>query len=209
MLKKFFTKNKKRCDIRFLDAESFKNQHALGRDVLRQQSDDSFIKVEKNNIHSAFLDLEAFDSVSFLEVIRQATIYSEVSDNDQGDVVSSNGNLTKTHLNSLGVFSDSKIYSTLIQSVLSSHDLNIEHFNHPNTFKQDKYDFFDEISSWIIFLSDDQDSDFLERFVDRYVDKPTLFLFSKLNKDAFVKRITQFIQQNNLEAFLTYTIEEV
>ena len=84
--------------------------------------------------------------------------------------------------------------------MLSKHELDIKHFNHPSSFKKDKYPFFDTISSWIIFISDEQDSDFLDDFLDRYVDKPTLFLYSKVNKGACMSSIEQFRKQNNLEA---------
>ena len=116
--------------------------------------------------------------------------------------------ITLLQLSGLGVFSDSKIYSALIHSVLSGYHLNIQHFNHPSTFKPERFELFDTVSAWIVFLSDDSgsdadtgysaDSDFLDLFIDRYVDKPTLFLFSKLNKDACIKRINQFIHQHSL-----------
>tara|TARA_R110001599_G_C12106526_1_gene647563 strand:- start:353 stop:640 length:288 start_codon:yes stop_codon:yes gene_type:complete len=35
--------------------------------------------------------------------------------------------------------SDSKTYSALIHTVLSKYDLDIQHFNHPETFKRHKY----------------------------------------------------------------------
>lgn len=203
MFKRLLNKITKKRDIRFLDAESYKYQQAINS-LRVPQSFDVSIQVEKTKTSTPFNNFENLDSSSFLELIRQATAYNDVVEEQQGIQIpsglSSSTREGKRHLNSLGVFSDSKIYSALIHSVLSMFDLDIQHFNHPVTFKQDNYLCFDSVSAWIIFLSEEQDSDFLDLFLDRYVDKPTLFLFSKLNKDACMSRIEQFIEQNNLEA---------
>ena len=198
MLKKFFPVTKKRQDMRFLDAESYKYQQRTDRPCSLPNSDDEFIKVHDNPIDSRLEELEHPDSSSFLDMIRQVTSYTEPAEQNHEQNVDGYFDDSAKAKNSLGVFSDSKIYSALIQSVLVNFELNIQHFNHPSTFKPEKYDFFDGVSAWIIFLSDEEDNTFLDSFLDRYVDKPTLFLFSKLNKDAFVKRISQFVQQNDL-----------
>ena len=199
MLKKLFANNKKRRDIRFLDAESYKHLQKTDVSQVFQQKNDEFIRVDKDQIDSGFEELESFDSSSFLDLIKQATIYNDsLEDNLSNHEVIEDADYQNSKIKSLGIFSDSKIYSALIQTVLNNFDVNIKHFNHPSTFRPEKYDFFDDVSSWIIFLSEDEDNQFLDNFLDRYVDKPTLFLFSKLNKDAFVKRISQFIQQNDL-----------
>ena len=41
-----------------------------------------------------------------------------------------------THQNAkgVGIFSDSRMYSAMIQSELKGHNVNIRHFNHPKTF---------------------------------------------------------------------------
>jgi hypothetical protein len=201
MLKNLFKKNKKRSDIRFLDAESYKQGINFSE---FSHSFDDFIQVEKENSTFTCNKFENIEPSSFLEIIRQATVYPEIHEEEQKlqapDSLINPRPIDKCYLNSLGVFSDSKIYSALIHSILSTHDLDIKHFNHPVTFRKSQYSFFDTISSWIIFLSDEHDSDFLDCFLDRYVDKPTLFLFSKINKEACVSRIEQFIEQNNLAA---------
>lgn len=198
MFKKFLRKNHKNHDIRFLDAESYKFQQLINSSRLSKNVDDEPIQVEKDKVSSSFNERERSDSSSFLELIRQAT--SNTFDGQQDDQLH-RGSVTdcKRHLNSLGVFSDSKMYSVLVHFILSKYELDIKHFNHPATFKKDKYPFFDTISSWIIFISDEQDSGFLDNFLDRYVDKPTLFLFSKVNKEACMSSIEKFIKQNNLE----------
>jgi hypothetical protein len=97
----------------------------------------------------------------------------------------------------IGVFSDSKIYSALIQSLLDPHSLNIGHFNHPNTFVNEKFNDFDEISAWIIFLSDEDDSDFLDKFLNRYEHKPVLFLFPKIQRSNCDSSIKDFVLEHD------------
>lgn len=101
--------------------------------------------------------------------------------------------------NSLGIFSDSKVYSALIKNELSAYRLDVRHFNHPNTFVESRFDFFDRVSAWIIFLSDDGDEQFIDRFLDRYCDKPTLFLCPKASRTRTAARINQFIDTCCLE----------
>lgn len=222
MFKALFKRKSRHRDLRFVDSEPNKN-HAV--DNLRNRvnpADDSFIRVEQG-VNS---NVDPLQGASFLDCIRQATSQHIVLDDssldetielglpqisqpknnayrfDFDEVVSSD----LKQLKGLGVFSDSKIYSALIHSVLSDYHLNIQHFNHPSTFKPQKFKVFDAISAWIVFLSDESDSDFLDLFLDRYVDKPTLFLFSKLNKDASIKTINQFIQQHRLHIPISQTV---
>jgi|TARA_R110002049_G_scaffold99587_5_gene242428 hypothetical protein len=202
MFKSFLKKIYKKRDIRFLDAESYKFRQAINSKAPRHKFDDESIEVEKVSTLPTFDKLERSDSTSFLELIRQATTYNTPEEQHGVQIPSgviNSRNVCDRHLNSLGVFSDSKIYSALIHSILSKYDLDIQHFNHPSTFKQSNYSCFDSISTWIVFLSDEQDSDFLDHFLDRYVEKPTLFLFSKVNRGACIGSIGQFIKQNNLE----------
>ncbi len=100
---------------------------------------------------------------------------------------------------SLGVFSDSKMYSALIQKELSRYCLDIRHFNHPKTFIEARQPFFDKISTWILFLSDDCDERFIEHFVGRYCDKPTLFLCPKMTRKNATEQIREFIDCYRLE----------
>ncbi len=100
----------------------------------------------------------------------------------------------------IGVFSDSKIYSALIQSLLNPHELSIGHFNHPNTFVAEKFTEFDEISAWIIFLSDEDESDFLDQFLNRYENIPTLFLFPKMKRANCQSTINEFIREHGFIA---------
>lgn len=206
MLKNLFKKAAKRRDIRFMDIESYKYQKVKKSAMQHKQPEDEQILVEDDAKSYSFDEPEKVSSVSFLELIRQVTTSSNSFEKEQETktpdrLINTAPEEGKHFLNSLGVFSDSKIYSALIHSALSKYDLDVQHFNHPDTFTQNKYAHFDSISSWIIFLSDEQDCDFLDKFLDRYVDKPTLFLFSKLNKDACMSRIEKFIRQNNLEAY--------
>ena len=100
---------------------------------------------------------------------------------------------------SLGVFSDSRMYSALIRKELQPYQLNIKHFNHPRTFESKKHMLFDQVSAWILFLSDDGDEDFLDRFIERYYEKPTLFLCPKMTRKNTTERIASFISEYELE----------
>jgi len=94
---------------------------------------------------------------------------------------------------SIGIFSDTRMYSALIKSELKEFDIGIKHFNHPKTFKPSNFDLFDGISSWILCLSEDANSDFLDEFMERYVDKPILFIFQKTNRVKTGKKISEFV----------------
>jgi hypothetical protein len=100
--------------------------------------------------------------------------------------------------NSLGVFSDTKIYSALISSELKQHNTNLKYFNHPKNFISSQYPFFDNVTAWIVFLSEEADDSFLETFIDRYIDKPCLFLFAKGNRNKTVQKVSRFLVDNHL-----------
>jgi hypothetical protein len=87
----------------------------------------------------------------------------------------------------------------MIKQELSSYHLDVRHFNHPNTFEVSRYDFFDRISAWIVFLSDDCDETFIERFLERYSEKPTLFLCPKTSRRTTTERVEAFIHSCALE----------
>jgi len=93
--------------------------------------------------------------------------------------------------NSLGVFFDHQIYSKIIRTAVEDIDVKIKHFNHPGSFTPELFPLFDNISSWIIFLSDE--SDFLDQFLDRYIDKSTLFLFEHTSEQETQQKIKQFL----------------
>jgi len=99
---------------------------------------------------------------------------------------------------SLGVFSDVKMFSEMIKSELKQHDISVKYFIHPKTFTADKYSIFDGISAWIIFLLDEADDVFLDTIIDRYIDKPTLFLCAKTNRIKITQKINQFVLDNHL-----------
>jgi len=99
---------------------------------------------------------------------------------------------------SLGIFSDSRIYSAMIRHELKGCGVKLRHFHHPASFQPERFARFDRISAWMIFLSDDHDSDFLDRFLDRYGDRPTLFLFEKSQRRRTSSNIARFLEENNL-----------
>ena len=98
-------------------------------------------------------------------------------------------------LPSLGVFSDNKAYSAFVKTELSKLDVDLRHFNHPNSLKPANYCHLDKIDAWIVFLSDESEELFLDEFLDRYIDKPTLFLVPKTKRKASSMRISQFVDE--------------
>ena len=98
----------------------------------------------------------------------------------------------------LGVFSDSRIYSAMIRQELKRHDVTIKHFNHPASLRPERFDFFDSIDAWMVFLSDEYNGDFLDTFLERYGDKPTLFLVEKSQRYRTSRNIDQFLTGNGL-----------
>jgi len=92
---------------------------------------------------------------------------------------------------SLGVFFDHQIYSKIIRTAVENMDVKIKHFNHPGSFTPELFPLFDNITSWIIFLSDE--SDFLDQFLDRYINKSTLFLFEHTSEQETQQKIKQFL----------------
>ena len=99
---------------------------------------------------------------------------------------------------SLGIFSDSRIYSAMIKHELERHDVTIKHFHHPASFRPERFELFDSIDAWMVFLSDAYEGPFLEQFLERYDNKPTLFLFEKSQRLRTSRNIDQFLTENRL-----------
>jgi len=100
--------------------------------------------------------------------------------------------------NGIGIFSETKLYYDFIRSSLQILEVNIKHFDHPRTFLPINYSFYDDIPAWVIFLSDGSDYQFLDQFLDRYVEKPTLFLSTQISRVKTVDKINQFIAETEL-----------
>lgn len=199
MFKKIFGRPKPSRDYRFAELDSFSDRSnhnqpsslvRAKRDRFVSRPDEPIYLVEETTDYSTFT--EAAQSESFLSFIHRVTKESILIEKEihaqEIELISK----------SLGIFSDSKIYSAAIASVLKSYELDIKHFNHPNTFIEKNYVLFDDIDTWIMFISEEEDSGFLDQFLARYLDKPTLFLFSKLEKQAFARQIEQFLKANGL-----------
>lgn len=196
-----FNYKKKTQDIRFLDAEHFKDSvHSRNAGSATYSLEKQAL--EQNRVEQESLGQRETNDRSFLQLIQQAASqsYIEGSDDDHITVGGRGDELSATEwvnaAKTIGVFSDSKIYSALIQSVLTPYHLNVGHFNHPDTFCPKKYAYFDEIACWIVFLSDDHESDFIDRFLERYVDKPSLFLVPKMNRETAQASIKKFLAEN-------------
>jgi hypothetical protein len=167
--------------------ERFINKPAILKSVIEKAHQKSYLKRE-----SDFLFLAGEQSQRVKLPSKKINKPSAILSNS----CLKNRKLTK----SLGIFSDTKMYSALIRSELQSYQLNVKHFNHPKTFVKRKYPLFDSVSAWIVFLSDDCDSEFLDTFVDRYYEKPTLFLCPKTSRAKTSEKIEAFIADGKLES---------
>lgn len=104
-----------------------------------------------------------------------------------------NSNEISSRLPKLGVFSDNKAYSAFLKTELSKLNVDLQHFNHPNSFKPDNYPHLDTIDAWVVFLSDEAEENFLDEFLGRYIDKPTLFLMPKTKRKTSSLSISKFV----------------
>jgi len=212
MFKRLF-RSKKQADMRFLSYEDYRTisnkklpeKHEVtkawmnSRDALKVSTESSdsvrrpIISIDqfssgaysptKNNESDLYIQVE--EGLSSSEVIKNTPIFNESL--AKGDFS-----------NSLGVFSDTKIYSALILSELRQHNTNLKYFNHPRNFISNQYSFFDNVTAWIVFLSEEADEKFLEIFIDRYIDKPCLFLFPKGNRSKTGQKVSRFLADNDL-----------
>jgi len=225
VIKRLFKRSKKRQDMRFVHLEDYKE---IDKKNSKRVASKSITSVNTlNSLHTGVGYSASCRSLNAAEDIEWSgglgTYVVDYADDDTPILVTPSHELNKTiqqqamgknvspskmkpdansnkHLlNSLGIFSDTRMYSALIKSELKKFDLNISHFNHPKTFTQSKYPFFDNVSAWIIFLSDDCDNDFLDHFIDRYVDKPTLFLCPQTSRVKTSQKIKQFVLDSDLE----------
>jgi hypothetical protein len=212
MFKRMFRKKKKQ-DVRFLPYEEYRttsqNDSSKNHEVTHawMNSGDA-LKVTTESSDSAqkpILSINQFlsDSDEFTknnEVDSSIHVESEIhsSNISNNKSISNIFKAEQNFSNSLGVFSDTKIYSALISSELRQHNTNLKYFNHPKNFISSQYSFFDNVTAWIVFLSEETDERFLETFIDRYIDKPCLFLFAKGNRNKTGQKVSRFLVDNHL-----------
>jgi len=101
-------------------------------------------------------------------------------------------------IKSLGFVSDSLTNSKLIVNHVKRTDIQVRHFSHTSVFTSDQYSKLDEISAWIVYTSDHSDGFFLDQFLDRYIDKASLFLFENMESDYANKKISCFLSEHGL-----------
>tara|TARA_R110001592_G_scaffold291131_2_gene560469 strand:+ start:80294 stop:80959 length:666 start_codon:yes stop_codon:yes gene_type:complete len=210
-----FKFKKPKRDIRFLDPERLRHNSGLpsqnenrGFNIQERHANVNFVSEHVPDSSDPWVTVEltveqsneSSNQGSFLKLISSGTMrpYSIKNDFKINDVESITLFDVETSVSTkkIGVFSDSKIYSALIHSLLEPYSLNVGHFNHPNTFVDEKFNEFDEISAWIIFLSDEDESDFLDNFLNRYEHKPALFLFPKMQRSNCNSRIKSFVLEH-------------
>ncbi|TDT44456.1 hypothetical protein DES49_0562 [Halospina denitrificans] len=187
----------------FLAEEHGEDWELKASDALREEILSSYIPVSDWELARIFGNYDKDDS--FSESVETETI-PLVHETDGIPIVQTGTQEPETRIasaapareKSLGIFSDSRIYSAMIQHELKRHDVTIKHFHHPASFRPERFDFFDSIDAWMVFLSDDYEGDFLEQFLERYDDKPTLFLFEKCQRRRTARNIDQFLTENTL-----------
>jgi len=99
---------------------------------------------------------------------------------------------------SVGIFSDSAAVSELIESEVRNYDIKVEHVSHPSNFTPQHFPDFDKVSVWIICLSEEDDCNFLDQFIERYIDKSSLFLLEDMNRLKTTRKIEQFVVDSGL-----------
>ena len=212
MFKRIFSR-KKQKDIRFMPYEEYRttiekkpsaqaltsswmcSNDALKIGIEGSESDVSTRPILSIQQFSQLPEAPAEENTSYIFVESEYKIDNAVKTTPQ---VSHTDKKRESFLNSLGVFSDTKMYSALISSELKQHNINLKYFHHPQNFVANQYSFFDKISAWIVFLSEDADERFLESFIDRYIDKPCLFLFEKGNRNKTGAKVSRFLEDNGL-----------
>lgn len=188
----------------FLTEEQVEEWELGAKDALREDILSSYIPVSDEELARIFNKPDAKDhglsesvETESMPLMREAvevpTLESRVQ--EPNTRIGSDAPATEK---SLGIFSDSRIYSAMIKHELKRHDVTIKHFHHPASFRPERFDFFDGIDAWMVFLSDDYDGPFLEEFLERYDDKPTLFLFEGSQRWRTSRNIDQFLVENGL-----------
>jgi hypothetical protein len=212
MFKRIF-RFKKQTDMRFLPYEDYriisKNDLSKKQEVTSawMHSHDALkVTIESSDsTQTPILSIDQFFSDSLASTkSNEVDSYIQVENEIDSSNISNNKSISNIYKNqddfsnSLGVFSDTKIYSALISSELKQHNTNLKYFNHPKNFISSQYPFFDNVTAWIVFLSEEADDSFLETFIDRYIDKPCLFLFAKGNRNKTVQKVSRFLVDNHL-----------
>lgn len=188
----------------FLTEEQVEEWELGAKDALREDILSSYIPVSDQELERIFNKYDGReDSLSqsveteTMPLLREAVevpVVYNVARKPESTAVSAAPAAEK----SLGIFSDSRIYSAMIKHELKRHDVSIKHFHHPASFNAERFGLFDSIDAWMVFLSDDYDGPFLEEFLERYDDKPTLFLFEKSQRWRTARNIDQFLAENEL-----------
>jgi len=225
MIKQLFKRSKKRQDMRFVHLEEYKeigkkkSKSVVSKPVPSVNSLNSLntgvgysASTRSSNAADAIewsaglgtymVDYGEVDTPILVKPPRELNKTTQLQNLDNNFSLSKINSAVNTNnqpVNNLGIFSDTRMYSALIKSELNKFDLNISHFNHPKTFTPSNYPFFDSVSAWIIFLSEDCDDHFLDQFIDRYVNKPTLFLCPKTSRIKTSQKMKQFILDSDLE----------
>jgi len=192
-----------------LPEDRFEDWGLKASDALREEILSSSIPVSDIELSRIFSDYERKDNSLFesvetetIPLLREAVeapiVQPELRESDKTIVSAGVTGATLVQEKSLGIFSDSRIYSSMLKHELKHYNVAIEHFHHPDSFQPEQFDLFDSIDAWMIFLSDTHESDFLERFLDRYDDKPTLFLSEKIQRLRTSRNIDRFLTENGL-----------
>jgi len=95
---------------------------------------------------------------------------------------------------SIGVLSDSEDSAGSISNQLASAHIAMQYFKFPQAMKSAQSEVFDRIPAWIICLSEDNHDLFLDEFLDRYIDIPTLFIFDNATSYGTQAKLRSFLE---------------
>jgi hypothetical protein len=109
-------------------------------------------------------------------------------------------NRTRLVTKTIGIFSDSQAYSDIIKLEVQSHDIEAKQVNEASALSSDLASHLEDVSAWIIHLSDEDNSEFLDDFLDKHFEKSALFLFEATDNKKSLEKVEQFIIENGLSS---------
>ncbi len=197
-------KNQRNSANPFLTDEPVEHWELKASDALREDILSSYITVSESELARIFRDEKDEDNPfsesagNHTKTLLQEAATDPLLLSGPREPDEEAANTAPAGAKSLGVFSDSRIYSAMIRHELKRHNVIIDHFHHPASFQPHRFDSFDGIDAWMVFLSDAYEGSFLEQFLERYSDRPTLFLFERSQRHRTSRNIEQFLTDNGL-----------
>ena len=165
--------------------------------VLRAQitSDSQVVFLNDNDLKTpSKMDTKVDDTDSF-EVNELPTLEEEFESNPNYLHVPT---LIKSQPN-IGVLSDSEDSACSVGNQLTAAHISMQYFKFPEAMESAPNEVFDRIPAWIICLSEENHDVFLDEFLDRYIDIPTLFIFDNATSFGTQAKLRSFLEGCSLQ----------